>query len=319
VQFVILRMKKKNNIPLIDPQTFEKNYFNHALIESEGFSGRAITVKEANCVFLISRMEMGMKYINFPKESMKMTYYELMFVTDGYCSVTDNLNEFTHNKLQIRFSAPGKINSVKELSPDLKGFYCLFDKAFVDTYGGVSNLLNTFRFFDLDALSLINLSQGQFDFFSIIFDKINQDFSQNFDASKSTICAYLIAILKECSSLYEETLLENKALTSADRIAQDFMRLMNKYYLSKRTLTEYADLLNITTKHLTKSVKNATGETPMNFIHKMLILEAKILLKDTTLSVAEIAYQLSFEDAAYFNRFFKQQTGITPSTFRNKK
>jgi AraC family transcriptional regulator, transcriptional activator of pobA len=311
-------MKKKERIPIINPQTFEKNYFNHALIESDGFNGRAITVREANCVFLISRMEMGMKYINFPKESMKMTYYELMFVTDGYCIVADNLNEFTHNKLQIRFSAPGKINSVKELSPDLKGFYCLFDKAFIDTYGGVSNLLNTFRFFDLDALSLINLSQSQFDFFSIVFDKINQDFSQNFDASKSTICAYLIAILKECSSLYEETLLENKTLTSADRIAQDFMRLMNKYYLSKRTLTEYADLLNITTKHLTKSVKNATGETPMNFIHKMLILEAKILLKDTTLSVAEIAYQLSFEDAAYFNRFFKLQTSMTPSTFRKK-
>jgi AraC family transcriptional regulator, transcriptional activator of pobA len=310
-------MKKKKNIPLIDPQTFEKNYFNHDLMKADGFDGRTMMAKEENGVFVISRMEIGMKYINFPKESMKMTYYELMFVTNGYCIVTDNLNEITHNKLQIRFSAPGKINSVKELSPDLKGFYCLFDKTFVDTYGGVSNLLNTFRFFDLDALSLINLSQTQFDFFSIIFDKINQDFSQNIDASKSTICAYLIAILKECSSLYEETLLENKTLTSADRIAQDFMRLMNKFYLSKRTLTEYADLLNITTKHLTKSVKNATGETPMNFIHKMLILEAKILLKDTTLSVAEIAYQLSFEDAAYFNRFFKQQTGFTPTTFRN--
>jgi AraC family transcriptional regulator, transcriptional activator of pobA len=311
-------MKKKNNIPLIDPITFEKNYFNHDLIESDGFDGRAIMVKEANCVFVISRMEIGMKYINFPKESMKMTYYELMFVTDGYCVVTDNLNEFTHNKQQIRFSSPGKINSVKELSPNLKGFYCLFDKAFVDTYGGVPNLLNTFPFFDLDAISLINLSESQFDFFSMVLNKINQDFSQNFDTSKTTICSYLIAILKECSLLYEKVLQENKILTSADRISNDFLRLMNKYYLSKRTLTEYADLLNITAKHLTKSVKTSTGETPMSFIQKMLILEAKILLKDTTLSVLEIAYQLSFEDAAYFNRFFKQHTAMTPATFRKK-
>jgi AraC family transcriptional regulator, transcriptional activator of pobA len=311
-------MKKKNSIPLIDPITFEKNYFNHALMKEDGFDGRAIMLKDENCIFVISRMEIGMKYLNFPKESIKMTYYELMFVTDGYYVVTENLNEFTHNKQQIRFSSPGKINSVKELSPDLKGFYCLFDKAFVDTYGGVPNLLNTFPFFDLDAISLINLSQNQFDFFSIVFSKINQDFSQNFDTSKTTICSYLIAILKECSLLYERGLQENQKLTSADRIANDFLRLMNKYYLSKRTLTEYADLLNITTKHLTKSVKTSTGETPMNFIHKMLILEAKILLKDTTLSVLEIAYQLSFEDAAYFNRFFKQHTDMTPTTFRRK-
>jgi AraC family transcriptional regulator, transcriptional activator of pobA len=56
----------------------------------------------------------------------------------------------------------------------------------------------------------------------------------------------------------------------------------------------------------------------MNFIHKMLILEAKIMLKDTTLSVLEIACQLSFEDAAYFNHFFKQHKNMTPATFRRK-
>lgn len=57
----------------------------------------------------------------------------------------------------------------------------------------------------------------------------------------------------------------------------------------------------------------------MNFIQKMLVLEAKVLLKETTQSVAEIAYQLSFEDAAYFNRFFKQNAGVTPISFRNNK
>jgi AraC family transcriptional regulator, transcriptional activator of pobA len=57
----------------------------------------------------------------------------------------------------------------------------------------------------------------------------------------------------------------------------------------------------------------------MDFIQKMLVLEAKVLLKETSQSVAEIAYQLSFEDAAYFNRFFKQHTGVAPASFRNIK
>jgi AraC family transcriptional regulator, transcriptional activator of pobA len=310
---------RNNNIPILNPQLFLKDYFDHALMKEDGFNVHSITPKEQSCFFVISALEAGTKYINFPKESIKTTYYELIFVTEGYCLVTDNLNELTQNKLQIRFSAPGKITSVKELSPELKGFYCLFDKSFIDIHSGLSNLLNTFPFFDLDAIPIINLSERQADFFSIVFNKINQDFSQSSDTYNLTICSYLISILRECSLLYEKILQENKKLTSADRIAQDFLRLMNKYYLSKRTLTEYAELLNITTNHLTKSVKNATGETPMNFIHKMLVLEAQILLKDTTQSVAEIAYQLNFEDAAYFNRFFKQHTGTTPTTFRSKK
>ena len=81
-------------------------------------------------------------------------------------------------------------------------------------------------------------------------------------------------------------------------------------------MVEYAELLNITPKHLTRSIKQSTGNTPMDFIQKMLILEAKVLLKETNHSVSEIAYQLSFEDTAYFNRFFKQHTGIAPASFR---
>ncbi len=296
-----------------------KDYFDHNLMAKDGFNVGAITPQEPNCFFVISAIEAASKYINFPKESVKTNFYEIIFITNGFNIVTDNLNDFQQEKNQIRFIAPGKITSVKELSNDIKGYYLLFDQSFIDNFSGISNLLNSFRFFDLDALSIFNLSERQTSFFNVVFEKINQDFSSSYETSKQIICQYLIAILKECSLQYEKISIENKKLTSADRITQEFTRLVNKFYLSKRTLTEYADLLNITTKHLTKCVKQASGETPMDFIQKMLVLEAKVLLKETTQSVAEIAYQLSFDDAAYFNRFFKQHTGVAPASFRNTK
>jgi AraC family transcriptional regulator, transcriptional activator of pobA len=313
----IIENMKKKNIPVVNPQLFVKEYFDHALMKEDGFNINNITVKEQSCFFIIAAIEAGTKYINFPIESIKTTFYEIIFVTNGYSIVTDNLNEITQTKGQIRFVAPGKISSIKELSNDIEGFYCLFDRAFVDTYSGVSNLLNGFTFFDLDAQPVINLSEKQRDFFSIIFGKMKQDFAENFNMLKPIICQYLVSILKECNFYYDKIIQENTKLTSADRIGQRFLQLVNKHYLSKRTLIEYADLLNITTKHLTKSVKKATGETPMDFIYKMLILEAKVLLKETSLTVSEIAYQLSFDDAAHFGRFFKQHTGNTPIEFRN--
>ncbi len=285
----------------------------------DGFNVNAITPQEPNCFFVIAAIEAGKKYIKFPKESIKTNFYEIIFITNGYNIATDNLNEVRIEKNQIRFIAPGKITSVKELSNDVEGFYILFDQSFIDTFSGVSNLLNSFRFFDLDAFSVFSLTDQQAIFFSIILDKIKQDFNENYETSKQIICQYLVSVLKDCNQHYEKINLENKKLNSAERITQEFIRLVNKYYLSKRTLTEYADLLNITTKHLTKCVKQASGVTPMDFIQKMLVLEAKVLLKETTQSVAEIAYQLSFDDAAYFNRFFKQHTGVAPSSFRNSK
>ena len=311
-------MKKNKNIPNVNPQLFVKDYFDHALMNKDGFNVNNIVPKEQNCFFTIASLEAGTKYINFPKESIKITNYEFIFITKGYNLVTDNLNEIKQTKGQIRFVAPGKINCIKELSTDIEGFFCLFDQAFIDTHSGISNLLSTFSFFDLDAYPVINLTDQQSDFFAVILKKIKLDFIENYNNTKPIICQYILSIFKECNLYYEKVSQENKKLTSADRIAQEFSRVVNKHYLSKRTLSEYAELLNITPKHLTKCVKQSTGETPMNFIYKMLILEAKVLLKETNQSVAEIAYQLSFEDAAYFNRFFKQNAGITPSDFRKK-
>ncbi|TAF71967.1 MAG: AraC family transcriptional regulator [Bacteroidetes bacterium] len=311
-------MKKNKTIQIVNPQLFVKDYFDHALMKEDGFNVNAITPKEQSCFFVISPIEAGTKYIKFPKESIKINYYEFIFLTDGYCVCTDNLNELKQEKLQIRFVAPGKITSVKELSNDVKGYYCLFDKPFIDAHTGTTNFLNSLPFFDLDAIPIINLTDSQSQFFSMVLNKIQQDFSTNYNTQQASICNYLVAILKECSLFYEKVLQSNNKLTSADRITQEYLRLVNKHYLTKRQLSDYAELLNVTPKHLTKSVKNATGEPPMNFIYKMLILEAQVLLRDTVQSVAEIAFQLSFEDAAYFNRFFKQHTGITPASFRNK-
>ncbi|HEX8548431.1 MAG TPA: helix-turn-helix domain-containing protein, partial [Cytophagaceae bacterium] len=282
------------------------------MMKEDEFNVNAIIPKEQTCFFVISPIESATKYIKFPKENFKLNYYEFIFLTEGYCVCTDNLNVLKQTESQIRFVAPGKITSIQEISSNVKGYYCMFDMAFIETYSGYSNFLTSLPFFDLDAIPIISLTDSQAQFYSIAFSKIHQDFSSSFNDRRTSICYYLAAILKECSLFYEKILQNNNKLTSADRIAQDFLRLVNKHYLVKRQLVDYAELLNVTSKHLTKSVKKSTGEPPMNFIYKMLILEAKVLLRDTTQSVAEIAYQLSFEDAAYFNRFFKKHSGLTP-------
>ncbi|MEX8548366.1 MAG: helix-turn-helix transcriptional regulator [Mucilaginibacter sp.] len=86
--------------------------------------------------------------------------------------------------------------------------------------------------------------------------------------------------------------------------------------LNLRTPKDYADRLAVHVNHLNKVLKETTGSTTTETISKRLIQEAKILLKQTHWSVAEIAYTLGFDDLAHFSNYFKKQTTLAPLAFR---
>jgi len=63
-------------------------------------------------------------------------------------------------------------------------------------------------------------------------------------------------------------------------------------------------------------VKEQSGKPAIVHIHERLILEAKRLLYHTDQSIKEIAFNLGFEEASYFNKFFKRLTQQTPLQYR---
>jgi len=295
---------------------FVKEHFNKEYVAENNINLNSFTPRDSSCYFFIRAIEDGMKLINFPKDSVKNSYYEVIFLTQGDSVVNENLIEINQCAGQIRFCPPGKIVSVKKISDDVEGVYCLFDDEFINRYAGETNLLKSFSFFDLDAISVLTLSNDQITFFKTILIHINNLYQKDYELNKSIICSYFVSLFKECSLNYSKVMSEESKLSSAERISQSFVRLVNKYYLTKRDLSEYAHMLNITPKHLAKCVKQTTNQTPTDFIFQMLILEAKVLLKETDLTISEIAFSLSFDDDAYFNRFFKNITGMTPNNYR---
>ncbi len=77
--------------------------------------------------------------------------------------------------------------------------------------------------------------------------------------------------------------------------------------------------LHITPLYLNEIVKEITGFPASYWIHQEIMLEAKRLLYYTNLDVKQIAFDLGYEDHAYFSRFFKKNTGLTAGEFRNTK
>ncbi|MHC0446528.1 helix-turn-helix domain-containing protein [Flavobacterium sp. 3-218] len=97
-----------------------------------------------------------------------------------------------------------------------------------------------------------------------------------------------------------------------------FSKLVEQHYRTLHTVADYADLLFVTPKNLSKKIGLVSKRTPNDIIKERIVLEGKRLLAHTQMTVKEIAYSLNYEDDAYFIRFFTKNTGLSPISFRKQ-
>lgn len=102
-------------------------------------------------------------------------------------------------------------------------------------------------------------------------------------------------------------------------IIRQFNLLVENHYKKQHSVKFYADQVNRSAKTLSNLFALYNNKSPMAIIQDRILLEAKRLLLYTDKSSKEIAYELGFEDAAYFSNFFKKNTAVSPSDFRSTK
>mgnify|MGYP003252097294 CR=1 FL=1 len=91
---------------------------------------------------------------------------------------------------------------------------------------------------------------------------------------------------------------------------------LGKHYTQERSVGFYAGQLNLTPKYLTTLIRKTSGRTAVEWIDDYVVLEAKNLLKYSTMSIQEISYYLNFPNQSFFGKYFKNHTGMTPTAYR---
>ncbi|AEI51631.1 helix-turn-helix domain-containing protein [Runella slithyformis] len=102
-------------------------------------------------------------------------------------------------------------------------------------------------------------------------------------------------------------------------IIREYNILVEHHYKKQHQVAFYAEKLNRSPKTLSNYFAIYGTKTPQQLIHERIMLEAKRLFYYTDKSAKEVAYELGFEDAAYFSHFLKKQTGISTTDFKNKR
>ena len=98
---------------------------------------------------------------------------------------------------------------------------------------------------------------------------------------------------------------------------EEFLELLETHIFSQKQVSQYADILNLSTFQLNAITKATLGKNCSALINEYIILESKRYLLATSNQVNQIADHLGYEDISYFTRFFKKHTGYSPEAFRN--
>jgi AraC family transcriptional activator of pobA len=131
------------------------------------------------------------------------------------------------------------------------------------------------------------------------------------------VYALLNSFLATVAASYSKLCTAEKGQSRPKQIAQDFKRLLSENFITEKSPTAYAQMLNISGAYLNESLNKITGMPVSYWITHEVMLEAKRLLYYTQLTVKEIAHQLGYDDHTYFSRLFKSTVNKTPLEFRD--
>ncbi len=109
---------------------------------------------------------------------------------------------------------------------------------------------------------------------------------------------------------------ESSAKSRNEEYFHRFIRLLGENYKQERSLGFYASQLCITPKYLTSLIKRVSGRSAAEWIDQYVVLEAKNLLRYSSKSIQEVAYELNFPNQSFFGKYFKHQTGYSPSAYK---
>ena len=161
---------------------------------------------------------------------------------------------------------------------------------------------------------VINLSQEAFEIFRYEFQAIQKEISgENVFWELIQKRSELIGLLVSKSV---EGAFKDFERYHSNPIISKFLQLIDEHFKTERSVSFYADKLNISANYLNIVCKKNLNASASSLVQDRILLEAKRLLKVSEMSVKDIVYDLGFYDHASFSKFFKAQTGMTPSQFK---
>lgn len=234
-------------------------------------------------------------------------------VMKGNARISINLVEYEVEKDTLIISPPNSLIELIEITPD-------YDFQIIVHENGFLPALQENSLSDLYEPQGTVLSMEQEEkkritqFFSLLWESMHCT-----PFRREVVQHLIIALLNDIRYIRDQKQTGTPFHPSRqEEILRRFIALVNEYGKRERNTGFYADKLCLTTHYLSTVIREASGQTVMQWINQAVILEAKVLLKHSDLLVFQISDELNFPNPSFFSKFFKRITGMTPAEYQKQ-
>ena len=296
-------MTTNQHFPLLIPSTARQQF----LIRDESWETRFMPGFDR---FIIASLEYARPVIKLPMLPGRTGNHAFFFVRTGeiQARVGHWAGTLTHNSMVIVPAT--QIFSLESIRDDTIGFMCFVSPEFLATAAGTVR----YDFLKLTNTPLIPLAETQVSSINHLFSRLADEYFAHGTTKTDLLYPYLQTLLAELNRAYTGTAFLNQ--NPANWLVQRFMDLLTTHARQSRSVGQYADWLNVSANHLNKVIRTQTGQSPSVWLAGQVVLEAKVMLFQSDLTVAQIASELGFADQTNFGKVFRRHTGSSPTAFR---
>lgn len=245
--------------------------------------------------------------------------FSVILCLSGTMNITINSQDYMiHTKAFVDIFDFQAVRNVR-VSPDFRGYHIVLARNFMNEVMHGIKRIPISSFLSRCNNPVMELSDNEAhlleQFMLNVMGNIQRkDHVYQRDIVKNEVRNFFIEILNIIT--HHNIPLDVDLYKNKDEIVTQFIHLVNMYNKEERSVSFYAQQLCIQSKYLSRILKAVSGKTANQFIDQAIINEAKILLKEPNLTIAEIADMLHFSDQSSFGKFFKKHCQVSPLNFR---
>ena len=235
---------------------------------------------------------------------------------EGNARYTVDTKEHVVMKNDVIVFNSGLVISNYVISPDCKGVAIMTSNDFfAEIIKEVHDISQLFLFaYSHPVFNLKPEKANVFiDYFNIIRKKVD-DLGHRF--RRELAMSLLKAMIYDIGNEIYINQVNSPKRTRAEVIFNDFINLVRDNFMCERRVSWYGKQLCITPKYLSETVKLVSRKTPNEWIEHYVTLEMRVLLRNTPMSIKEIAHQLNFPNQSFMGKYFKEHVGVSPSQYR---
>ncbi|MGB1295868.1 MAG: AraC family transcriptional regulator [Flavobacteriales bacterium] len=167
-------------------------------------------------------------------------------------------------------------------------------------------------------LSEVKLSNQHIQFFEQLYSLIQSEYVNKSD-SKMVLIQLIKSVIYKLDAIKRNEFNPIHQVANQFSIVDAFQDLLDLHILENRSIHFYAEQLNMTSRKLGAIIKSVFNTTTENIVAQRLLIEAKRQLVYSEKNIAQIAYDLNFQDNSYFTKYFKKHTSLTPKQYRENQ